>query len=91
MGPKKDHKLAACYLLLLVSMFLHLQITTIPCCAPAGNENTHNPNNVKAAGASSSALKKTNGGFLGNLNGAHEIFSSDKRKVNTGPNPLHNR
>lgn len=91
MGPKKDQKLAACYSLLLLSMCLHLQITTIPCCAPAGNDNTHKSNNVKAAGALSSSLKKTNGGFLGKLDGADETFATDKRKVNTGPNPLHNR
>lgn len=91
MKLKKDHKFATYFSLLLLSMLLHLQITTIPCCAPASNENMHKSNNFKAAEASSSSLKKTNGGFLGKLDGADEVFAGDKRKVNTGSNPLHNR
>lgn len=91
MKLQKDHKFAACYSLLLLSMLLHLQMTTIPCCAPASNENIHRSNNFKAAGASSTPLKKTSGGALGKFDGSDEIFTGDKRKVNTGSNPLHNR
>ncbi|WOH06350.1 hypothetical protein DCAR_0625776 [Daucus carota subsp. sativus] len=90
MGLKKDQKLAACFSLLLLTMLLHLQFTIYPCRVDASNENTHKSRSFKpaAAATSNNKIKK---GFFGKVDGEDEIFGSDKRKVNTGPNPLHNR
>lgn len=90
MGLKKDQKLAACFSLLLVTMLLHLQISIYisPCCVHASSENIHKSSSFKAAPTSYNKIK---GGLLGKVDGEDEIFGSDKRKVNTGPNPLHNR
>lgn len=91
MGLKKDQKLAACFSLLLITMLLHLQITISPCCCVhASNQNIHKSSSYKAAPATSHNKIKGSG-FLGKVDGEDEIFGSDKRKVNTGPNPLHNR
>lgn len=90
MGLKKDQKLAACFSLLLLTMLLHLQITISPCCCvDASNQNVHQSTSFKAAPTSNNKIKGS--GFLGKVDGEDEIFGSDKRKVKTGPNPLHNR
>lgn len=75
----------ACFSLLLL-MLLQLQITTTtPCCA--ANKFSRFKSEAAAAAASS-----INGRFKGKeLQDGDEIFGADKRKVNTGPNPLHNR
>lgn len=79
----------ACFSLLLL-MLLHLQITT-PCCA--ANKFSRFKSEAAAAASSNSDKSTTsiNGRFKGKELDGDEIFGADKRKVNTGPNPLHNR
>ena len=89
MGRKTE---LACLLSLLLLVLLHLESSA--CFAEGYNgkyerfRSHHQLNNAKSQN-----------GFKGNINaqdynkkdGGDEVFGVEKRKVYTGPNPLHNR
>lgn len=74
----------ACFSLLL----LILSVLETPCSAVGYAKFS------RFKGGSDSELNpaKSNNGFKGNVDkDGNEIFGAEKRKVHTGPNPLHNR
>ncbi|GLT40847.1 hypothetical protein SLA2020_149510 [Shorea laevis] len=85
-GSLRSRVLAFFSLLLLI-----LLLDTIPCYAAVlyGKSSRH-----KAGPASGMSAFKPQSGFKGKNNAAKDgdgIFGGDKRRVYTGPNPLHNR
>ena len=74
-----------CLSLLLLLLLLQLKA---PCFADGSGRFS------RFKGGYGAELKpvKPHGGFKANAGkDADEIFGADKRKINTGPNPLHNR
>ncbi|BAT85108.1 hypothetical protein VIGAN_04260700 [Vigna angularis var. angularis] len=88
----KNQKMSFVILFLLLLLLL-LLFSTTPCHAAAGKARFER---FKAA-SSASEFKPFNFRGAADLqgNGAHkegdQVFGADKRKVYTGPNPLHNR
>ncbi|CAJ1915635.1 unnamed protein product [Sphenostylis stenocarpa] len=87
----KNQKMSFVVLFLLLLLFLIL--STTPCQAAARKARFER---FKGGGSSASEFKPFN--FHGAAlqgNSAHkegdQVFGADKRKVYTGPNPLHNR
>ncbi|KAK3218102.1 hypothetical protein Dsin_012072 [Dipteronia sinensis] len=88
----------ACLYLLLLLMLLQLETS---CCTHHDHDNHihggYSRFNRFNGGSGSHQLPAASsyGAFKGNnvdnKNGDDEIFGADKRKVYTGPNPLHNR
>ncbi|KAK7396047.1 hypothetical protein VNO78_16756 [Psophocarpus tetragonolobus] len=79
------------FLILFLLLLLLLLLGTTPCHAAPRKVGFHR---FKGASSSSSEFKPFN--FHGAGNTAHkevadQVFGADKRKVYTGPNPLHNR
>lgn len=89
---KKQLSLAFLCLILLLGL-LHFKVPY--CC---GAENGNNGKFYRFKGDFSSSIKRGvkshKRGFFSrgnNIPNMDEIFGDDKRKVRTGPNPLHNR
>ncbi|GMH28320.1 hypothetical protein Nepgr_030163 [Nepenthes gracilis] len=82
----------ACLSLLILMMIFPLKTSFLA--------DVHGRFNRLRSGSSSSSSStelrhvKSHGFFKGNAEkngGDHEIFDEEKRKIHTGPNPLHNR
>lgn len=89
MGMKRT-ELACLSLLLVMMMLIELEITA-PCFADSSNGynkfsrfkgRSHHTNSLKTHQDFKELNGDTNGG---------DVFGAEKRKVSTGPNPLHNR
>nr|GMD39888.1 CLE06 protein [Ipomoea batatas]GMD41849.1 CLE06 protein [Ipomoea batatas]GMD43045.1 CLE06 protein [Ipomoea batatas]GMD44809.1 CLE06 protein [Ipomoea batatas]GMD46449.1 CLE06 protein [Ipomoea batatas] len=89
---KKHQMSVVCVCLLLLLMLLQFKA---PCYADNGTVKFYRfkPNSASASAVKShhgmKMKKKRNIPSLGL--GGDDIFGGDKRKVRTGPNPLHNR
>nr|KYP70443.1 hypothetical protein KK1_009663 [Cajanus cajan] len=73
----------------LILLLVLLLLTTIPCHASARKPRFDR----FSGGSSASEFNPSNfhgASFEGNKEG-DQVFGADKRKVYTGPNPLHNR
>lgn len=79
------------FVILFMLLLLLLLLSTTPCSA-AGRARFERP---RGGSSSASELKPSrfHGGIQGNSADEHgdQVFGADKRKVYTGPNPLHNR
>ncbi|QCD97065.1 hypothetical protein DEO72_LG6g1775 [Vigna unguiculata] len=86
------------FVILFLLLLLLLLFSTTPChaAAAAGKARFQRFKGASSSSSSASEFKPFN--FHGadlEGNGAHkegdQVFGADKRKVYTGPNPLHNR
>ncbi|CAJ2671698.1 unnamed protein product [Trifolium pratense] len=80
------------FLLMLLLILLLLLSSNIASCEGALTGNKARFDRFRS-GSFKTSSKKFHGAFQGNnanKNG-DEVFGDDKRKVYTGPNPLHNR
>ncbi|OMO81757.1 hypothetical protein COLO4_23432 [Corchorus olitorius] len=92
------------YLLLLFFLLLLFQLESSTTASPAHVHGSarHGSSSFKPVSASSSSSSRhqfrpveSHGGFQGDnhhqVQDGDEVFGDEKRKVHTGPNPLHNR
>ncbi|KAK7336439.1 hypothetical protein VNO77_16980 [Canavalia gladiata] len=88
----KNHKMGFVMLFLLLLVLLLLSTTT-PCKAAAGNKVRFERFKGGSYASEFKSSKFHGPGFQGNSEDKEgdQVFGADKRKVYTGPNPLHNR
>lgn len=82
----------ACLSLLLLLLLLIMSLLETPCYAVGYGKFSSVKGGSSSELRNNPAMSNSVGGLKRNANkDGNEIFGADKRKVYTGPNPLHNR
>ncbi|KAJ6921419.1 hypothetical protein NC652_015353 [Populus alba x Populus x berolinensis] len=82
----------ACLSLLLLLLLLIMSLLETPCYAVGYGKFSSVKGGSRSELRNNPAMSNGVGGHKRNANkDGNEIFGGDKRKVYTGPNPLHNR
>jgi hypothetical protein len=90
---RKNQKMCVFFLLMLLLILLLLLSSNIASCEATTLTGNKARFDRFRSGSFKTSSKKFHGTFQGNnanKNG-DDVFGDDKRKVYTGPNPLHNR